>query len=138
MSGSVNQIKNISFAVLGAIMQAHGTGFYGNAPFPFNFHVVQNLVFHIPFCHGVGLLQNAVCQGGFAMVNVCDNAKVTDVIHHRFVSSSLFQRMHTVIIPEMPHIVKKYLPGKALPPEPYDSRRIAFSIQCCCTPRICT
>jgi len=26
-------------------------------------------------------MNNAVCQGGFSVVNVCDNGEITDVFH---------------------------------------------------------
>ena len=55
--------------------------FDGNTPLPFQVHVVQGLIGHIPFRNGVGKLQQTVGQGAFPMVDVCDDAKIADVLH---------------------------------------------------------
>ena len=65
--------------VFGLIIQPDGPGFDGNAPLPFQLHVVQNLVLHVPLGHGAGHLQHPVGQGGLAVVYMCDNAEVADV-----------------------------------------------------------
>jgi hypothetical protein len=53
----------------------------GNTSFPFNIHVVQHLVLLFPFPDGVGSFEQSVCQGAFPMINMGDNAEITDVLH---------------------------------------------------------
>ena len=81
VAGGVDQVKDVGLAVFGTVVQANRTCLDGDATFPFDVHVVQNLVLHVTFCHRVGLFQNAVSKGGFSVVDVCDNTKIADVIH---------------------------------------------------------
>ena len=78
MSGSVNQIENILAAVLGLIYRPDCLGFNSDSPFPLQIHIIQDLVLHLPAGKQTGLLDNPVRQGGFAVVNMGDNTKVTD------------------------------------------------------------
>ena len=80
MAGSINQIQNILLPVTMIIINLNGMALDGDAFFSFQVHIVQHLVHHISFADGVGNLQKPVSQGGFAVVNMCDDAKVTDVL----------------------------------------------------------
>jgi hypothetical protein len=48
-------------------------GFDGNAAFAFQIHTVQELILHFALCHSIGIFQQAVGKGGFAVVNVRNN-----------------------------------------------------------------
>ena len=80
MARGIDQIQLISFAVFCVIIQGNGTGLNGNAALPFQIHVVQQLIFHQTLVHGVGFLQDAIGQGGFAVVNVSNDAEISDVV----------------------------------------------------------
>ena len=65
------------------VIDLNGVTFNGNSFLSFQVHIIQHLVHHISFADGVGRLQKAVSQGGFAVVNMSDDAKITDVLHVR-------------------------------------------------------
>ena len=62
VSRRVDQIEHIGLAVLGTIIQPNCTSLNGDATFPFNIHIVQDLVFHITLGNRIGLFQDTVSQ----------------------------------------------------------------------------
>ena len=88
MSGCIDQIEVIGSAVFGCIRKANGLAFDGNAALPFDVHRVENLIFEIPLGYDMGGLDQTIGQGGFAMVNVGDDAEIpdrADDIHLKFI-----------------------------------------------------
>ena len=79
MARGIDQVQSINFAVLSLVKKMDGTGLDGDAPLPFQVHIVQDLVFHLPLRHGVAQLQQSVRQRGLAVVNMGDNGKVADM-----------------------------------------------------------
>ena len=69
----VDEIERILFAIFGIVNETGRLGFDGNAPFPFEIHRIEELVFHFPFGHGAGHFQHPVGQRRFAMVDMCDD-----------------------------------------------------------------
>jgi hypothetical protein len=53
----------------------------GDPPFPFQIHIVKNLILIFSFRNCIGLLKEPVGQGAFTMVDVRDDAEITDIIH---------------------------------------------------------
>ena len=80
MARGVDQVEFIVFAVAGAVGEGHGAGLDGDAALALQIHVVQQLLFHLALVHRVGLFQNAVGQGGLAVVDVGDDAEIANVI----------------------------------------------------------
>ena len=68
------------FAVVGFIDDADGACLDGNAAFAFELHIVEELRFHIACGNGVGVLQNPVRKGALAVVDMRDDAEITDFI----------------------------------------------------------
>ena len=65
--------------------------FNGNPPFPFKIHVIQHLVMD-NFRQGPGALEHPIRQGRLAVVDVCDDAKISDFIClHILEAEHLFQ-----------------------------------------------
>ncbi len=98
MSGSIDQVKDITLSITGLVLHLDSMAFDGNTPLPLQIHIIQ----HLPFCDldRMSLLQKAVSQRRLTMVNMSDDAKVsdfTDIIHALF---SLFrtQRYKVFII----------------------------------------
>src|SRR5262245_62106478 len=56
--------------------------FYRNTFFSLKVHIVQYLVHHLTFADRVGRLQEPVGQGGFAVVDMSNDAKIADVLHY--------------------------------------------------------
>ena len=88
MAGGVDKVKIIYLPVLSGIIQVYCPGFDGDAPFPFDIHVVQQLVLHIPERYGAGFFKNSVGQGGLSMIDVGNNAEISDMILVQTMSSS--------------------------------------------------
>ena len=79
MARRVNQIQLIDLSILRLVIQLHGAGLDGDAPFPLQIHVVQQLVFHLALGDRPALFQQPVRQGGLAVVNVGDDGKIADI-----------------------------------------------------------
>ena len=58
-----------------------GVALDGDALLLFQIHVVQDLILHIPGTQGAGKLDEPVGKGGLAVVYVCNDAKIADVVH---------------------------------------------------------
>ena len=78
----IDQVKQV-FLPVGRVDVLHldRMTFDRDAALALEVHVVQGLVLHIPLADGMGMFQQAVGQGAFAMVNVCDNAEVAYIFH---------------------------------------------------------
>ena len=80
MARGIDKVELVGLAVLGGIVHGDGTGLDGDTALALDVHVVQDLVFHGALVHALGQLQNTVRQGGFTVVDVCDDAEVADII----------------------------------------------------------
>ena len=80
MAGRVDEIEFVFQAVGGQIGNAHGLGLDGNAALPFQIHFVQILLPGLARADHPREFQNAVGQGGFAVVDMGDDAKIADAI----------------------------------------------------------
>ena len=80
MTRSIDQVKVIGLAIFCSIVYFYSTGLDGNAALTLQLHVVQQLILHLSLADGGGFLQNTVSQGGFAVVNMSNNGKITDMI----------------------------------------------------------
>src|SRR5690606_31627085 len=80
MPRCVDQIENISLAVLRLIAQANGLRLDSDAAFTFNIHRVKDLILHLarlkPACH----LNEAIGKSRFPVIDMCDNRKVTNMV----------------------------------------------------------
>jgi hypothetical protein len=77
----VNQVQVVNLPIASAILQRSGLRFDGDAAFFFDIHRVQNLSFHLPLLQSSTALDQSVSQGRFAMINVGDDGKISDVLH---------------------------------------------------------
>ena len=89
MTRGVDQIQSISFSVICLVIQTDGAGFDGDAPFPLQIHIIQDLVFHLPLFHRAAQFNNAVRQRTLAVVNMGDDGKIPNVflVDHRLLLS---------------------------------------------------
>ena len=79
VTGRVNQVERVGFAVLGGIVHMHRLGLDGDAALAFQLHAVQNLLHHLALLENARRFQNAVSQRGLAMVNMGDNAEIANL-----------------------------------------------------------
>ena len=80
VAGGVDEIEGVFLAVGGGVVECHGVRLDGDTALAFQVHAVQQLRFHIPQSDGVGFFQQTVREGGFAVVNMGDDAKISDVL----------------------------------------------------------
>ena len=80
MARGVDQIEVVGLSVLGLVVQPDSPGLDGDAPFPLQLHIVQQLGLHLPLGHGVALFNQPVGQGGLAVVNVGNDGKIANVL----------------------------------------------------------
>jgi len=80
MPGSVNQVEFVPLPIK-FVIHLNGMALDGDPPLLLQFHAVENLVVHIPLRHRIGDLQQPVGQGTLPMVNMCDDTKITDIVH---------------------------------------------------------
>ena len=76
MARRIDEVELVLGAIERAVGHRHRLALDGDAPFPLQLHLVQKLRFHVLGPDGAGDLQKAVGQGGFAVVDVGDDAKV--------------------------------------------------------------
>ncbi len=86
MAGSVNKIKHILLAVLCRIVQGYGVCFNGNAAFPFNIHCVEHLADMITGVNDTAFFNNTVRKGGFPVVYMGNDGKISNVFKVHFFS----------------------------------------------------
>ena len=81
MTRSINKIKDVLLTVASPVWQADGLAFNSNAPFSLDVHIIEELVAEIPLTYHFADLNKPVRKGGFPMINMSDNAEVSDVFH---------------------------------------------------------
>ena len=74
---------------MSAVGQGDGIAFDGNAAFPLNVHIVQNLILKISFVADAGELNQTVGKRGFAVVNMGNDAEVSDIFHNAVLKKAL-------------------------------------------------
>jgi hypothetical protein len=55
-----------------------------DAPFLFQIHVIEDLRLHFALADGVGVFKQTIGKCTFTVVDVCDDAKIPDVLHDAF------------------------------------------------------
>ena len=74
----INQIENVGFAISRLVFHPGGLELDRDAPLPFQLHVVQELLLHVARRHGSRVLQQTIGQGGFAVVDMGNDAEIAD------------------------------------------------------------
>ena len=80
MARGVDQVQLVHVPVLSLVGQFDRPGFDGDAALALKVHVVQQLALHFPLAHGVAFFHQPVGQGAFAVVDVGDDGKVSDMV----------------------------------------------------------
>ena len=65
------------------VIHLDGMALDGDATLFLQVHVVEHLVFHLAHVHRSGEFQHAVGQGALAVIYMCNNTKITYLIHNR-------------------------------------------------------
>jgi hypothetical protein len=82
VAGGVDEVDLVFLAVPGLVEQGGGLGLDGDAPLPLQVHGIQYLLLHLPFFQAAAAMDDAVRQGGLAVVDVGDDGEVADMGLH--------------------------------------------------------
>ena len=80
MTGRVDEIQDIILSVSGTVGNTHCLGLDGDPALLFKLHAVQILVFFLPVGNEFGLFHDPVSQRGFTVINVGNDAEISDVV----------------------------------------------------------
>ncbi len=78
VAGGVDEVEHV-FGAAEGVLDGYGGGLDGDAAFAFEVHIVEELGFHFALGDGAGAFEEAVGEGGLAVVDVGDDAEVADV-----------------------------------------------------------
>ena len=79
MTGSIYEIELITFPIVRVIVQRHTLSFDSNTSFTLNIKTIENLFLHLTIGQTATHLYEAICQSGFAMIDVSDNGEISNV-----------------------------------------------------------
>jgi hypothetical protein len=80
---SIDQIEHKLLSIFGFVGHLDGVAFDGDSPLPFEVHIIQSLVLHLALSNGSSGLEQPIGQGAFTVVDVGDNAEISNVIHRK-------------------------------------------------------
>ena len=81
MTRSINQVEDVDLAIGRGVFHAGGLELDGDAAFALQLHVVEKLRLHVASSNGAGVLQEPIGQGGFPVVDVGNDAEITDPLN---------------------------------------------------------
>ena len=74
----VHQIELVGLAILGSIVEPHGLRLDGDAALFLDIHVIEHLLGHFAFGQAAAMLDQAIRQRRFAVVNMGDDGEIAD------------------------------------------------------------
>ena len=80
MTGGIDKVEYISFALI-YVLHLYSVAFDSDAALALQVHIVEQLVLFFAFGYGLGKVEKAVSKGTLAVVDMCNNAEITDVFH---------------------------------------------------------
>ena len=81
MPRCVDQVEVVDLAVARLVVQRGGLRLDGDAALALEVHRVEHLRLHLAVGQAAAQLDDAIGQGGFAVVDVGDDGKITDMLH---------------------------------------------------------
>ena len=82
MSRGVDQVEVIDVSVARLVLQRRGLRLDGDAALALQVHGVEHLLFHLALGQPAAQLDEAIGQRRFAVIDVGDDGKIADVLHH--------------------------------------------------------
>ena len=79
VAGRIDQVELIFLTVLGHVLHPHRVGLDGDSALTLQVHRVQHLFLHLAQGERSRQLQEPVRKRGFAMIDVGDDGKISDV-----------------------------------------------------------
>ncbi len=81
MPRRVDEVKVVHLPVARLVAQRGSLRLDGDATLALDVHRVQHLLFHLAIGQAAAQMDDAVCQCGFAVVDVGDDGEITDMLH---------------------------------------------------------
>ena len=79
MAGRIDEIQLVGLPIFGVVVQRDTLGFNCNATLALDIHRVKHLGVHFPGTEATTMLNETVCKRGFAVVDMGDNGKISDI-----------------------------------------------------------
>jgi len=79
--GCVDQVELKVLPGPAGVWQGDGVTLDGDAPFTLEIHGVQDLIPEVPVAYEIGVLDEAICQGGFSVIDMSDDTEVAGLVH---------------------------------------------------------
>jgi hypothetical protein len=76
MSRCIDKIQLINITIGTLVRYGDCLTLDGNAAFPFNIHAVEELVLEFPAVYHLGLLNKAIREGGFTVIDMGYDAEI--------------------------------------------------------------
>jgi hypothetical protein len=80
MAWSVNEVKDVFLAIVRLVFQACSLSLDGYTAFALKIHLVKELLGLLPLVKSAGVFEQAVSQGGFAVVDMRYDRKIANVL----------------------------------------------------------
>ena len=111
MSRSINEIEDVFLSVICLIDRANGLGLDGDTSFPFELHIVKDLLLHFPCGKKACFLYDTIGKRRLAVIDMCNYAKIPDkTLIHKNLYKNLCTDSHLSILSE--NKAKTKPPGK--------------------------
>ena len=78
MPRCIDQIENVFFSVFCFVNGTDSLGFDRDPAFSLQIHIIEHLRLHLTACQQSRLLNDPVCQRRFSVIDMCNNAKISD------------------------------------------------------------
>lgn len=81
MSGRIDEVERVGLSVPGRMGQCYCLALDRDAPFALDIHIVEHLILEGSRVADPGPHDQAIGQRGLSVVDVGDDAEITDVLH---------------------------------------------------------
>ncbi len=84
MPGSVDKIQVVDRSIDCLVAQRGRLGLDGDTALPLQIHGIEDLLFHLTIRQSAAQMDDAISQGGFAVIDMGDYREISDVLHGRY------------------------------------------------------
>ena len=81
MARRIDQVQVVDLPIARLVAQRRSLCLDGDAALALEIHRIKHLRFHFAVGQAAAQLDDAICQSGLAMVDVCDDGEITDMLH---------------------------------------------------------
>ena len=78
MPWGIDQVENVLLTIRRLVVHTGSLELDSDPAFPLQLHIVEELLLHIPIGHRAGVLQQPVSQRRLAVVNMGNDAEISD------------------------------------------------------------